>query len=282
MRSKTLSPTLDPRLSNHWKTCAANELKRASSRRDIVILSHADDEGVRLNNGRPGAVEGPERILHFLGRMVSQSKSPSIFVLSDRKTHLRLSERHEASEQIATKIFSLGYRLITLGGGHDYGFPDAAAFLKCGGSKVLNIDAHMDVRPVIDDKLNSGTAFSRLIERFGGRCLVEWGIQSQTNAESQIQWALKQGTKIFSFEKPLPKISGKVGLSVCLDAFAGIRGVSAPQFLGLSPVHGLQAIRRYGKRSSWLGLYESAPSLDPQTQDSARLAAAFAYHFIHS
>lgn len=282
MRSKTLNPSMDPRLADHWKRCAANELKRPAGRRDIVVLSHADDEGVRLNNGRPGAAEGPERILHFLGRMTLQSQSPQIFVLSDRTTHLRLSERHEASEQIATKILSLGYRLITLGGGHDYGFPDAAAFLQCGGSKVLNIDSHMDVRPVIDDKLNSGTAFSRLIERFGGHRLVEWGIQSQTNAESQIQWAQKKGAKVFSFEKPLPKISGKVGLSVCLDAFAGIRGVSAPQFLGLSPLHGLQAIRRYGKRSAWLGLYESAPTLDPQTQDSARLAAVFAYHFIHS
>lgn len=282
MRSKTLSPSTDPRLSSSWKTCAANELKRSSSRRDLVILSHADDEGVRLNNGRPGASEGPERILHFLGRMVLQTKSPQIFVLSDRKTHLRLSERHEAAEQIASKVLSMGYRLITLGGGHDYGFPDASAFLKTGGSKVLNIDAHMDVRPVLDDKLNSGTAFSRLIERFSGRCLVEWGIQYQTNSESQLHWAQKQGTKVFSFEKPLPRLSGSVGLSICLDAFAGIRGVSAPQFLGLDPMQGLQAIRRYGKRSSWLGLYECSPSLDPQTHDSARLAAALAYHFIHA
>ena len=282
MRSKTIDLNDDPRLSGHWQSLSSSELRKAESRNDIVIVSYPDDEGVRLNNGRAGAAEGPEKILLFLGRMVTQRKTPRIIVLSDHLTQLRLSERHQAAEILARKVLSLGYRLMTLGGGHDYGFPDASAFLSTGGSKVLNIDAHMDVRPVLDAKLNSGTAFFRLIERFGGRCLVEWGIQSQTNAEAHVQWAQSKGARVFSFDKPLPKIAGKVGLSICLDAFAGIRGVSAPQFLGLEPIEGLHAIRHYGPNSRWLGLYECAPNLDSATQDSARLAATFAYHFIHS
>jgi len=271
----------DPRLEECWRWASSADLSSPKTKKSVAILSYPDDEGVRLNNGRPGASEGPARILYYLGRMIKQSKTPEIIVLGNRFPQLRLSERHEAAEENLHLVFKKGYRAISLGGGHDYGFPDAAAFYRSFKCKILNIDAHMDVRPVVDQKLNSGTAFWRFAEKYKGSSLISWGLQEHCNAESQKDWARSKKIKLLSYTQAMPKIPGRVGLSICLDAFAGIRGVSAPSVLGLSPEQGAKVIASFGKRSPWLGLYESAPRYDPQTEDSARLAAILAYRFIH-
>ncbi len=285
MRTSTLdkSPTDDPRLENHWKWRSAADLPKASHKNSIAIVSYPDDEGVRLNNGRPGANEGPARILYFLGRMVKTSATPEIVIVGDRFTQLRVRERHDAAEATVTRCFEKGYRVLTWGGGHDYGYPDGAAFLRTfPRGKILNVDAHLDVRPVIDEKLNSGTAFSRLIEKFGGKKICAWGPQRHCNSEAQWNWAAKQKMKILNYQKPLPQMNGTVGLSICLDAFAGIRGVSAPAILGLSVEQSFDLLKKIGIRSPWLGIYECAPRYDPQNEDSARLAALLSFHFIHA
>lgn len=272
----------DPRLEDHWKWKSSADLSQSKSKYSVAIISYPDDEGVRLNNGRPGAAEGPARILYYLGRMIKKSRTPEVIIIGNRFTQLRLSERHEAAEETLDLVFRKGYRAVTLGGGHDYGYPDTSAFYRNFKSKILNIDAHMDVRPVKDFKLNSGTGFFRFAEKYKGTALTAWGLQDQCNAESQRDWALAKKIKLLSYTQSMPKLSGKVGLSICMDAFAGIRGVSAPAVLGLTPEQGAKAIAAFGKKSPWLGLYETAPRYDPQTEDSARLAAIYAYRFIHS
>jgi formiminoglutamase len=291
MRSETLSePEIalknDPRLSDHWIKRPWSEIEKLApfqkALKQVAILSYPDDEGVRLNNGRAGAHRGPERILHFLGRMVNRGrKTPPIIVVSDSSRLAYLEKRHEEAEQKVLHLLKLNCRVITLGGGHDYGFPDAAAYYQFTQGKILNIDAHLDVRPVLDGRLNSGTPFFRFIQRFGGKPLVEWGIQSQCNALSHFAFAKKAGAKILDETKSLPKLQGEVGLSVCLDAFAGIRGVSAPCFSGLSTRQGLDAVETFKEKSRWLGIYESAPEFDPLNEDSARFGALLAYRFIH-
>ncbi len=278
----------DPRIEQHWKKLSLDRIEEIGSKDAIVILSYSDDEGVRINRGRPGAAEGPARILYFLGRYVHRlHDTPEIFILErfhDKNTDTQLpplKDRHASAERSVLNLLKEGFRVITLGGGHDYGYPDSSAFYQYSSGKILNIDAHLDVRPVVNEEFNSGTPFYRFIERFGGKPLVEWGIQPQCNAVSHLEFAEKAGALVLSYREKLPKISGPVGLSVCLDAFAGIRGVSAPAIVGLSPEDGVEAIRSYAKASRWLGLYECAPAHDPLTEDSARLGALLAYHFIH-
>ncbi len=282
MRTQTLiDPRRDPRLENSLKFRPSSDLPKAQSKKSVAIILYPDDEGVRLNNGRPGANEGPQRILYYLGRMVQLQSTPELVIISDKFSQLKVSERHEAAEAALTQVFEKGYRAITLGGGHDYGFPDASAFYRTYKGKILNVDAHMDVRPVVDYRLNSGTAFYRFAEKFSGRALVEWGIRPECNAESQMAWAKLKGIKVFDYTKPMPKIAGKVGLSICLDAFEGIRGVSAPAIVGLETKRATDLINFYSKRCPWLGLYECAPRYDPQNEDSARFAGILAHRYIH-
>lgn len=283
---KDATPTqdpMDPRLQNHWRLSPLKKLSAARNPNSIAIVSYPDDEGIRLNGGRPGADRGPQAILKYLGRHVYRfEQTPEIVVLEDQAKSKSLASRHEWAEENAKIIFDRGYRLVTLGGGHDYGYPDAAAYYEKFHGKILNIDAHLDVRPVQKAKLNSGTPFFRFIERFGGKDLVAWGIQKHCNAVAHRTYSEKHGAQIFDEKTFRPRIPGSVGLSICLDAFQGIRGVSAPAMVGLDPRQGVDAVQIFSPKSAWLGLYESAPSYDPLSEDSARFAALLAYHFIHS
>lgn len=270
----------DPRIRDVWQKRSFKSLLSTSQRDAVVIVGYSDDEGVRNNNGRAGAKFGPERILHYLGKLVLHSPQPKIFVLSDSIPKVSLKKRHEIAESRLYELFKRSYRVLTLGGGHDYAYPDASAFFRSTSSKVLNIDAHLDVREVAK-AINSGTAFRRFSERFGGRHIIQWGLQAQCNSSENIRWAKDQKMKCLSYLKPWPKLSPATGLSICLDAFAGIRGVSAPSFIGPSPSVGIEIVRYYSKQTRWAGIYESAPKLDPLTEDSARLGALLAYHFIY-
>ena len=283
MRSKTLKRAKDDlRLEDHWKTLSLKSLLSQSQPEGVVIISYPDDQGIRLNNGRPGAKDGPKRILFYLGRLVYQgSRTPKIFILKENLRSSSLAKRHEEAEIRMKALLKKGYRVLTLGGGHDYGYPDAAAYAEIIRGSVLNMDAHLDVRPVIKNKFNSGTPFYRFVERFGGYTLIEWGIQDQCNAIAHKEYAKNKGVRIYDEESPCPNISGLVGLSVCLDAFQGIRGVSAPVMTGLSIREGLKAAKALSTRSHWMGIYECAPRYDPLHEDSARLGANFAYRFIH-
>jgi len=272
----------DPRLQDHWVKLDFSRLPKDGNLKDFVIVSYPDDEGVRNNQGRPGAQEGPARIIHFLGRLVFQGeRTPKIYVLEDRLESQKLSERHSQAEQWVLGLLRRHYRVITLGGGHDYGYPDAAAFFQISKGKIINVDAHLDVRPIEEGLISSGTPFYRFAERFGGESLIEWGIQDQCNAFSHRSYAKEKDITVLSDRDPMPVVEGPVGLSICLDAFQGIRAVSAPSLVGLVPRLGMELIDQYRERAPWLGVYECAPRYDPETQDSARLGAQFVYRYLH-
>lgn len=275
----------DPRLKDHFVECDPTELQslEASS---VVILSYPDHEGVLNNGGRGGAQEGPERILYYLSRLCwrQDAEISKIYVVrNDKESFLRRSllERYQLAEDWVTTSLQKGARVISLGGGHDYAFSDFRPFLRAGGQAVINVDAHMDVRPFDSERPNSGNAFYRLAEEFGGSFLTQWGLQSQASADDHIEFCRKKGMKLLAWDQPGPEYRRKkVGLSICLDAIAGLRGVSAPAMLGLSMQSVLQCVEFHQSSSPLLGLYEVAPSLDPMTEDSARFAAILAYRFI--
>lgn len=84
---------------------------------------------------------------------------------------------------MAQQILSSHGRILSFGGGHDYGYPDGAAFLEsCRTTAnnrkplVINFDAHLDVRSS-EKGLSSGTPFYRLMEKYGDSFdLIELGI----------------------------------------------------------------------------------------------------------
>ncbi|MBX2986329.1 MAG: formimidoylglutamase [Bdellovibrionaceae bacterium] len=273
----------------------------------VQLFGWPDDEGIRLNGGRPGAAQAPDRIRRFLYRMtpaVDVDTAPP--ALWDRGNLLTapadLAERHRRAREAAHEAHARGDRTLSFGGGHDYGFPDSAAFLQAYAREgrrpvVVNFDAHLDVRPA-DHGFHSGTPFRRLIEEFHGRFdFLEIGLQPQCNSREHWAWARSRGAELWgSFETP-----DSAGLLTRLDSWAAARrgqelfisldidalnseaapGCSQSWAWGLSPVSVTQALRRLYQLFDvrGLGLYEVSPPLD-QDDRTSKLAALFAHDFL--
>lgn len=266
------------KLSECFKSRSIGELGDET----LVILCHPDDEGVVNNSGRAGAAKGPERILHYLGRMPSREMSPSVAVIQEDFLNLSLMERYEKSKELSLSLLKAGKRILSLGGGHDYAYPDFDSLYRQDGSHIINVDAHLDVRKLLPEKPTSGTPFFRLLEAHKKLKLTQWGLRSDCNSDEHIEYCRKRGVEMNSYKAGIPDLQdGPIGLSLCLDAIEGIRAVSAPAMLGLSAERVLDLVHRHSKKAKLMGIYESAPELDPHTEDSARLAAIFAYHYIH-
>lgn len=274
----------------------------------FAITGYPDDEGILKNGGRVGASEAPERIRNFFYRMTPPAfapKNPVIYDLGNLiSPHLTLEKRHEQAREIARSQHENGVRAITLGGGHDYGFPDAAAYCSWAKSRnekplVINFDAHLDVRP-LDRGITSGTPFFRLLEEFPETDFVEIGLQGQCNSSAHVEWLKTKGGMIsFEEERRLrgesltENLMRQLGdkalkartafLSVDIDAFSSSVAPGASQSwpTGFDPADFFACLTwclgRFDVRG--LGIYEVSPRLDVDDRTS-RLAALIAYRFV--
>lgn len=213
----------------------------------------------------------------------------------------RLEKRHATCRKKAEELFqSSSDFLLTLGGGHDYGYPDGAAFLSQNFSQkpvIINFDAHLDVRPV-DRGLTSGTPFRRLIEEFPNAFdLLEIGLQPQCNSPFHWEWALAQGVKTVPLaeiravegrhvlqsilQKLVPEPGRPLWLSLDIDAFSSREapGCSAswPSGLNAEEVTELWPWLFEHFQIRGLGIYEVSPPLDVDSK-TTKLAALMAYN----
>lgn len=291
----------DPRLGDLVRT----ELSPESC---VQIFGWPDDEGIRMNGGRPGAAEAPDQIRRVLYKMTPHLDFPGRVRLADRG-NLRsagenLPARHQMARSLVSEALERQDDVLCLGGGHDYGFPDAAAFLEktlSGHPKerplVVNFDAHLDVRPA-QKGFHSGTPFRRLLEEFGGRFdFFEIGLQPQCNSRNHWLWALDQGATLWSIadikqagslrallEKSGPARQARpCWISLDIDALSSSSAPGCSQswdtglqtsevFDGMSWLHEHFEVRG-------LGIYEVSPPLD-QDDRTSKLAALFAHDFI--
>ena len=151
-----------------------------------MIVGYPDDEGIKLNGGRPGAALAPTSIRKALYKMTPGLNSRLPFKIMDGGDidlwALSFLNGMTKAYKNVEELLEKKARVITFGGGHDYGYSDCAAFVEVvlkGGKRplIINFDAHLDVRP--DDKnQNSGTSFYRLLKKYSGKIdFFEVGIQ---------------------------------------------------------------------------------------------------------
>jgi formiminoglutamase len=268
------------------------------------IFCWNDDEGIRLNKGRIGAALGPQVILHYLMKM-----TPSVNLVNNPlfKIHLNsidhslsLKQRHEQAQRLIQDSLRLDNFPLSLGGGHDYGFPDAAAFTEHFLAQkirptIINFDAHLDVRPA-DKELGSGTPFRRLLEAFHKEItFIEVGLQPHCNSRTHYHWAQKYGAKLIMASEaqtqaqmhnqllPLLKKNSPCWVSLDIDVISSksAPGCSQSWDNGLDSQVIFEAFKLIDANTNWrgLGIYEVSPPLDIQNMTS-KLAALFAFEFI--
>ena len=263
---------------------------------DIEIISVPFDYGIKLVGGRPGARFAPEQILKELKKKIKNINNVKIKPVKNNvlKTHERVTKK-------VSEILKKGSFPIVIGGCHDISFASGkAAYLKFKKVGQINIDAHYDVRPVIDGKITSGTPFRRLLdEKFlNGKHFVEMGVHSPRCLPEHYQYLMENRATVMKLEninklgleKSLKKafsISDKNTFATVFDIdIDGVMsryapGCSAPGKVGFTKKQILKAAYLAGKNKKvkLFNLMEVSPVYDIDNK-TVKLASEIIINFI--
>jgi formiminoglutamase len=294
----------DPRLGERIVTWRNNPADLVPGR--AVLVGFPQDEGVRRNAGRVGAALGPDAIRHWLHRLVPPFGSEAECMAPLDLGNLIVDADLEASQvllgRIVGSILCAGAVPIILGGGHDAAFGHYLGYVEAQiPVGIINIDAHLDVRPLIDGKGHSGSPFRQALEHapapLPGSHYVCLGAQPSSIAADhrryvkerggQLAWAEEVTIQLAAF---FERASGALAQRGCqtyltIDAdvvsAAEVPGVSAPNPLGLSGTEVAICARKAGQTPAVasIDLVEINPRFDVDGR-SARWAAAVVWYFL--
>lgn len=272
----------------------------------IALLGFCSDEGVRRNQGREGAKQGPAALRQAMASFAWHlDDQTALFDAGD--VYCTNQNLEEAQKQLGKKVYSLlsnTYKTIVLGGshetayGHFLGIRQALPADKQLG--IINFDAHFDLRSY-EKQASSGTPFLQIADElreanrdFNYLCL---GIQQYGNTQKLFNTATAYGAdfvfapamQVYNYEQLREKLQQFMALadvlyvSIDLDVFAAAYapGVSAPAALGIHPEIALillQEIISSGKLLT-LDIVELNPGQD-QDNRTARLGASLLYHVV--
>lgn len=274
-----------------WPDAIASSRFASRIRRDspagcrIAILGLADDLGVRLNSGRPGAKEGPTAFRGALARYgVAEPYGwdwPAVFdagdiVPAEGADEAALHETHRRVTEATRAILDLGLFPVGIGGGHDLTFPFVRAVaerLKPAKLAGVYFDAHLDVRETV----GSGMPFRRLVDDCGVGPLDVHGVDEYANSREHREWFTKRGGRVNPAAKALAP-NGDLFVSVDLDVLDASHapGVSAINPAGWSVPELEGRLRSLGtlakERVHCLDIMELDPAHDVDGR-TARVAA---------
>jgi formiminoglutamase len=278
--------------------------------RHFVLAGFPDDEGIRVNGGRAGASQAPDVIRKPFYKMTPQLLShegdPLVWDLGNLRldSSAALKERHELAQAASEATLFSGARWLSLGGGHDYGFPDAAAYINWARAQghrplVINFDAHLDVRP-LERGLSSGTPFYRMLEFDADIDFAEIGIQGHCNSRHHLEWVRSRGARVLTQEQVEASGAGfqtmvehtlgdwlthlrPAFISIDIDGFSSAvaPGSSQSWATGFTPSDFFPLFQVLLKRLDVraLGIYEVSPPLDHDDR-TAKLAAQILHRFV--
>lgn len=270
----------------------------------IALLGFACDEGVRRNQGRTGAAQGPQAIRQALANMASHAGHDRLVDMGNVRIE---GQGLEAAQQaLRETVFACQrqqMRTLVLGGGHETAFGHGAGVLDAfPGEKVaiINLDAHLDLRSARE--ASSGTPFRQLAalcdaqQREFSYCCI--GVSRAANTLAL--WDEAAARKVRVIEdlavlndfngQVLPEIERQIAgadrlyLTVDLDVLPAheMAAVSAPAALGIPLAQLLRIVEplcRSGKLQA-VDLVEFNPLFDHQGI-GAKVAARLAWQVAH-
>ena len=266
----------------------------------IVIVGFPHDEGVRRNGGRVGAASAPDEIRKQLYKFCPDPGNgeflTTVEATMDAGNVTPSSSLEDTQEKLATivgSIISDNKIPIILGGGHETSYGHFLGYVNAGRDvSIINLDAHPDVRPLIDGKGHSGSPFRQAAEHSAHRLkkYTVMGLQRHAVALNHIQY-LEKSEFPFSFRDKYDLVAWSAALAVgsCMmvtfdmDAMDGsiAPGVSAPSVNGLSSRDFLEAAYAAGVSPNVhsIDVVEVNPAFDIDNR-TARLAAVGIWNFL--
>lgn len=265
----------------------------------VALIGLASDEGVKRNQGRTGARQGPPALRKALSNLAWHGSS-AVYDAGDVSCEgADLESAQLRYAQKMTEMLGQGHLPLGLGGGHEIAlasFTGLADFLCVQEVRprigILNFDAHFDLR--FAERSSSGTPFLQIAEycqaadiEFAYCCL---GISQHNNTQSLFDQAERLNVRylldrqmqswnlpgIESFLEDFLSRIDHLYMTVCLDVLPAGQapGVSAPSAHGVD-VMLVEHLVRLAKASGKLRLADIAelnPSLD-QDNRTARIGA---------
>jgi formiminoglutamase len=306
--------TDDPRWGEWVRRLDAKEKIGALGTNDCVLYGCPGDVGVTRNRGRAGAAGGPTAIRRHLYKFAVPEilEKARFFDAGDVVgAEGPLPAAHEAARLAARSLTERGATLIALGGGHDFAAPNMEGLrgglpqrTKLG---AMNVDPHLDMRPLENGEANSGTPFRTLLDgkTLEGRLLVVFGARRLRNAAAHFRYAEERDVRIFELEeilgladpararlpqpaalftaelRRLSRMADAVAVTIDIDCCRDAEGSSAAPVLGFSTADLVAFAAAAGRerRVRLLEIAEVAPSLDTNDRSAriaAELVAAFA------
>eukprot|EP00297_Palpitomonas_bilix_P006925 CAMPEP_0113872130 /NCGR_PEP_ID=MMETSP0780_2-20120614/3028_1 /TAXON_ID=652834 /ORGANISM="Palpitomonas bilix" /LENGTH=396 /DNA_ID=CAMNT_0000857599 /DNA_START=94 /DNA_END=1286 /DNA_ORIENTATION=- /assembly_acc=CAM_ASM_000599 len=267
------------------------------------LLGFESDEGVRRNFGRPGAREGPFFLRKKLGKLsvpvalieAVQEGAAAVYDCGDvRCDGEDLEGAQDELGRVVASMVAKGLFPLVIGGGHEVAWGHYQGLREAHPQKnfrVLNFDAHFDLRDLQDGRGHSGTPFLQIATDIEQReeegklsagsklkytCL---GVQDLANTKRLFETAKRLGVSyVHGLELARnPQAGAKLvqeavadeeGLyaTFCLDVIsaAEVPGVSAPQPFGLNITHLMPQIEAIARSSHTIAfdVAELCPRLD--------------------
>jgi formimidoylglutamase len=272
----------------------------------IALVGLPDDLGVRLNNGRAGAAQGPTAFRAALTRFgagfdaVTSRAIPDIVWDAGDITPAQgadaaaLSATHARVTEALLAVHRAGLLPVCIGGGHDLTFPAVRAFAQHQGGAVggISIDPHLDVR----ETPGSGMPFRALIDgaHLDAHRFSVIGAGRFSNSREHIEWLAGRGGAIAPIEElardpdaefraAMKRAGDHAFVSFDLDSIDGAfaPGVSAVNPAGLTPRESAIIVRAAGAdpRVRHFDLMELNPAQDGDGR-TARVAAFLFLNFV--
>lgn len=272
----------------------------------IAIIGFCCDAGVIRNQGRPGAMEGPDAIRKNLAKFSWQLDNLKVYDLGNV---LCIDDELEDAQRQLAKVVSFAQKNnflpIVLGGGHETAWGHYQGIRQVHPTKnlsIINFDAHFDLRELLENgQGSSGTPFLQIARDCSDRDILfnyfVLGIQDNSNIKSLFETADNLGVdyvkadallenSVKTYEAQLKTFLEKgdgLYLTFCLDVMsqAIAPGVSAPQANGLFMQQILPLLKIILQQEKLLSfdIVELAPSLD-QDNATSRLAANIVYELL--
>ncbi|VVE11054.1 formimidoylglutamase [Pandoraea iniqua] len=271
-----------------------------------VLLGFACDAGVKRNQGRVGAVDGPQAIRRALANLPAHEIERFYDAGDVSCEGDALEAAQQALAAAVRQQLDAAAHPVVLGGGHEIAWATwqgLRAHLDARGDRgrvlILNLDAHFDLRTARPG--TSGTPFDQIAQAtehaglpFDYACL---GVSRLSNTASLFERARELGVTFVEdtdmqdrhLDARLAQIDALIAdvdhvyLTIDLDVLPApvMPGVSAPAAYGV-PITVVEAIATHVRRSGKLrvaDLAEYNPHFDPQGS-GARVAARLAYRLL--
>lgn len=279
---------------SHFRYHQIIQLAPFIAQKSIGLIGFACDEGVRRNNGRVGAKEGPIALRKQLASLPWRHHEPDTPLIDYGDVVCEGEELERAQLALGDKVADMlaNGKAIILGGGHETLYGQYLGVRKAVGPAasigLLNIDAHFDMRPY-DKQSSSGTMFKQILDEDPQAHYFVCGIQQYSNTTALFDTADRYGVQYFSDEELgsatfTNKLNNFMAFhdvllaTLCMDVLnvAEAPGVSAPSPFGLSAVQVRDIVRLMvsHKKTVSFSICEVNPLLDVDNR-TAKLGAYF-------